>query len=326
MRKGTLCLLLLAALLIPGGCSVRIGQGETPEAAETAAVPAPETPEAGERADVPDPGEPEPLVMEYIEYHSFEEAVSRCTDVLTGICLEEEEAGGMLRYAFSVGERLKGGTEAEEICVVVQRAYVDATEHSAAYIRGERSYVPGTRYLLVLERSRSVYWDADRYVPLGDVVLPLEDPRTARMYDAPLEDHWACGETDDPETVTAYVRRLIEEDRSPRREVWGAPFIEAQSFEEAEAAAELVLLVRTDALMITGRVAPTETWACRILDSRKGDLDYLEGNMDVLVTFFAGTVETGREYWICVNKPDETSRIFVLASKENSVREAEKAV
>ena len=309
MKKGIACL-LLAALLPLQGCSLRI---------EPAA-----TPEAGERAEAPDPGEPELLVQEYIEYLTFEEAVSRCTDVLAGTCLAaEERAGGLLVYSFSVNERLKGGTEAEEISVWVQRAHVDATAHSGAYIRGESAYAPGRRYLLILERSRWVFYAADRYVPLGDVILPLDDPEEAQMYQEPIGIHWTCPAAGDAAAVTAYVRRLIAEDETPRREAWGAPFIEAQSFAEAEAAAELILRVRTDALMITGRVAPTETWACRILDSRKGDLDYLEGNPDVMITFPAGAVEEGREYWVCVNKPDETSRIFVPASWENSIREAE---
>ena len=42
-----------------------------------------------------------------------------------------------------------------------------------------------------------------------------------------------------------------------------------------------------------------------------------------MITFPAGAVEEGREYWVCVNKPDETSLIFVPASRENSIREAE---
>ena len=64
-------------------------------------------------------------------------------------------------------------------------------------------------------------------------------------------------------------------------------------------------------------------WSAIILDNRKGDLDYLKGDMDVLVTLPAGMAEEGREYWVCVNKPDESSRIFVPVSRENSIRAAE---
>ena len=41
------------------------------------------------------------------------------------------------------------------------------------------------------------------------------------------------------------------------------------------------------------------------------------------LTAGALAAEPGREYWICVNKPDETSRIFVPVSRENSIRAAE---
>lgn len=321
MKRKAVFLLALTVLLALGGCSLRIVPAETPERETTEKT---ETPEAPENAPDQARGKEEiSTTIATIEYHTFEETVSQCTDILVGMYLGEEEAGGGRKCAFSLEERLKGGTEAETVCVYLQRAHVCATEHSGAYLSGELPFVPGTRYLLILERHRSVFYETDRYLLPGDVFLPLEGGDEARMYDEPMEKHWACPASGSGQAITAYVRELIAEGETSSPEAYGAPFIEAQSFEEAEAAAELVLRVRAEALFLTGRTAPTETWACRILDSRKGDLDYLEGNMDVLVTLPAGAAEEGREYWICVNKPDETSRIFVPVSRENGIREAE---
>ena len=314
MRRKTLNILILAALLVLTGCSVTDVPAQMPEAAETAHAP-----EAAELTPVPAPEETVSWISATIEYLTFEEAVSRCTDVLVGAYLGQEEADGQKKYSFSVEERLKGATEAESICVYAEKAHVDATEHSGAYVSGEYAYTPGTRYLLILERHRSVYYDEDRYLQVGDVFLPLEGGEEPRMYDAPIGDHWSCPS---PERAADYVRQLIAEDPTASPEVYGTRFIEAKSFAEAEEAADLVLRVRVGKLLVTGRGVPTELYACRILECRKGDLDYLEGNLDVMVTFPAGAAEPDREYWICVNKPDELSRIFVPVSAENSILEA----
>ena len=306
MRGRTHILAALLGLLALAGCAAP----QTPVQAEPTAA----------SAALPTPGTSEVHGSMSIEYLTFEEAVSRCTDVLIGTFRGAEEAEGQKRYAFSVDERMKGPAEAERIGVYAELVLAEATAHSGTYLSGDLPYALGKKYLLILERHRSVYYDEDRYLLLGDIFLPLESAVEAGMYHEPLERHWSCPEgTDAPD----YVRQLIAQGGGESREAYGAAYIEASSFEEAEEAAELVLRVRALRLNVTGRIVPTETWDCRILETRKGDLSYLNGNMDVLITFPAGTVEPDKEYWVCVNKPDKTSRIFVPVSRENSIREAE---
>jgi len=307
MRIRAILLAALLGLLALAGCAAPQAPGQAePTASASAALPTPGTSEAQGSMS--------------IEYLTFEEAVSHCTDVLTGTFLGAEEAEGQKRYAFSVDERMKGAADAEGIGVYAELVLAEATEHSGTYLSGDLPYALGKKYLLILERHRSVYYDEDRYLLLGDIFLPLESAVEAGMYHEPLERHWSCPEgTDAPD----YVRQLIAQGGGDGREAYGAAYIEASSFAEAEEAAELVLRVRALRLNVTGRIVPTETWDCRILETRKGDLSYLNGNMDVLITFPAGSVEAEREYWVCVNKPGKTSRIFVPVSRENSIREGE---
>lgn len=265
----------------------------------------------------------EELPMVQIEYLDFEATVSRATDVIIGVYQETLEHDSYSEHLFAVEEVLKGETTAEKIYLRSSVVSVEATEHSPTYVSGALEYERGQRYLLVTERTVSVYYDHDRYVLLADAYIPLSDSQEWSMYSQELDKHW---EGMGQENILVQIEALAAD--SSTQPYYGTAYAESETMDDIMDSAEFIMKVTVNSLFVSSESNGTETYNCTPDQVYKGNLDYLGEDISqgVLVVFFHGTVEKGESYYVLVNKADEFSRIFTLAAKDNSWFEYEEGV
>ena len=192
---------------------------------------------------------------------------------------------------------------------------------SVSYISGSYNYVPGHKYLLVLQCKTSVYYDHDRYMTLGGIFMPLDDEIGLYMYGEPLTRHieakdmFSAGNSGALSDISALCSTL------PPPEPVRKDYSEATKLPAVVTEADYVLEVSVDRLRTIGELNNTETYVCTIQNALKGNIseaELAEWNQQIYVVFFPGDAEIGETYLLALNRSGEASRIFTMSSR-NSV-------
>ena len=226
---------------------------------------------------------------------------------------------------FKVLDEVRGHTGEKHIYVFETSANVTATDSaggiSVSYVSNSYNYVPGHRYLLVLQCKTSVYYDHDRYMTLGGIFMPLDDEIGLYMYGEPLARHieardmFTAGNSGALSDMSALCSTL------PPPEPVRKDYSEATKLPAVVTEADYVLEVSVDRLRTIGELNNTETYVCTVQNALKGNIsevELAEWNQQIYVVFFPGDAEIGETYLLALNRSGEASRIFTMSSR-NSV-------
>ncbi len=268
---------------------------------------------------------------------TFEEHLETATDVMVAEFVGYEYEDHYVDLNFKPVKVLKGQTQAAEIHVMEtpDDASPVTTPDGVVYTAFIHNYVAGHKYLLVMERRVSVYYEYDRYCIKGDIFIPLDDDIGCYMYQQPLQLESAELGTQGAqaaESAMQTVSQVIETSAENTVAYYGQLPVDSNSLKEASEATEYIFRVRVDELYSEGLLYPTQMYWCTILESLKGALTEEElerWENRVVIKFRKGEVEPGEEYLLLLSRVTETSRMFIYSSTEASVHpiasEAEKA-
>lgn len=260
----------------------------------------------------------QPVVEASVEYLDFEEAIRKCTDVIRAEFVTYHEYERYRELEFKVLDVMKGSTKENTIYVFEETANIGVNGTDISYVSGTYSYEEGHEYLLVLERSVSVYYDHDRYMQLCDIYIPLADVGNSLMYGRPLSEHLPEAEIMRANTdLTEYIRENIDKAEAGA-EFYGTQYSKSDDLAEVVEESSFIMQVRVEELLIVGSYNDTETFRCTVTKRLRGDLSYLseeELAEGVLVVFPSGEASVGEEYLLLLNKVDDNSRIFSLSSE-----------
>ena len=260
------------------------------------------------------------LYEEEREFLTFDEAVERSTDVVIATFIEERSYNGYKEQEFRIKKVLKGATTASTIYVYTTPAYVTLENTDITYTSGKNVYEAKAKYLLVLERHVSVYNEHDRYLPLGDIYMPIKQLEESKMYGQPLTDNSTLSAITSSTDTLKYIETLAA-DSAGSVPFYGKEYAESDDLDEIADCATHILHVKVNSLLAKGASGDRETYRCYVKESLKGSV--AENN--IFVVFFPGQVEEGKEYIVLVSRSGDTSLVFTLAAKQNSVIAADDA-
>ena len=242
-------------------------------------------------------------------YLSFEDSLSLSTDIVAVEFLGYDEQEWYTELAFRVDEVLRGETAVGETLFVFELPAVVEVTDDLRYTTGEDDYVPGTRYLLVLEREVSVYFAHDRFHLLGNCRIPLTDGAACTRYGQPLAATSALPAEATGLEVEAAVAAACAS--LPAPELPARRYTAAENMDEIAAASEDILVVTTLDALPPGELNGTQFYRCRVDEVLRGGTAVGE---TVIVVFFADTVAVGETVLVLANRSHPDSLVYTLSS------------
>ena len=215
---------------------------------------------------------------------SYPEIVSQATHILNAEYLGTETTEYGTELMFRPTTLYKGEIEDEIIYVSL---FLDEDK------RQEANYDPGTRYLLFLEKNKSVYYEHDKYVQLGELYIP----ETEEAWNVYYEE----------------MQTAIETERSVAPESYGNEFTNSENIKEILAIANHIFLIEVESVYVESTKAPTTVYECKV---KKTILNSPLQEGSIFITFYNDTVEIGSEYVVLLSDATKTAPIYTLASRQ----------
>ena len=204
---------------------------------------------------------------------------------------------------------------------ILDAAFIDRAEDGAAVFqivnlyKGEEAdnvvrvyntkslnYKKGTKYVLLVEKNISVYYNYPQFVTVRDETISEDDANWDSVHDMISQ------------AVQAGFKNSVNE--------YGVPFTDSTELEEVVAFSTNIFVVTVKEIYSKSTILPVETYVCDVKKCIKGSP---EDNGQIMITFFNGTVEPGKDYVVLTGYAKETAPIYVLSSKSLSVLEATEA-
>lgn len=160
---------------------------------------------------------------------------------------------------------------------------------------GDMPYKVGETYFLFLEKHISVYYEHDKFVPLGQLLLASDDAK------------W--------DAYHVNVEALIK-NGSTSVAMYGVPFTESDNLDEVFEASENIFVVKIESVIATSTFAPTTLYSCRVQQLVRDASDVPQY---IWVPLFNDTVEVGEEYLLLLSDANDTKPVYSLASRNHSV-------
>lgn len=250
------------------------------------------------------------------KYISFEEALRSATTVLVGEYQASKDETLFQERQFHVVDVLKGEVEEEDIYV---REYIGNVsvegEKEYTYISGCYNYIEGHKYILVLDRFVSAYYDHDNYTFYADIFLPLDDQIGFYMYYEPISEEYGS----DSSEVIEYIQNTCKKIDT---EIcfYGSKPIAVNSFEELVKKTDFIFEVIVNKPAVYMPYGDAQAYDCTLVSIVKGELDngqLSEIGGHIQVTCKNKDVTEGNSYLIFVTRPDDQSIVFTYSAKES---------
>ncbi len=260
---------------------------------------------------------------------TFEEIISAATHIVVAEFTGELEISPGGRYSFLKFRpisSIKGSISDEYISVCCFNGtyqLIDGKEAGTSY-QGNvyaEGYKAGEQYLLVLEKHVMVFYDCDRYLPIGGLFIPKTSTiDEARMYSGNLSEQTGI-KTEENNTFRYYAEELIPElvknDTSEKIDHKGLDFIKSDSLNDIIPQSDYifrltVLEKKRDHLDVNN-----SEYECRVDEQIKGFTD----ETFIEVHAFPDSLQVGEQYlmFLTLVGDEGRSRMFNISSKNGSV-------
>lgn len=229
-----------------------------------------------------------------IEY-SFDETASLSTNIIVAEFMGEKTFdSGRTELIFAPSAEYKGKLSTSN--------EIYALPYGNIYTEGD--YEVGETYLLLLQRFSSVYSNYDTYCILYNDIICFSDPDWEQQLNAVS---YTVATTDDTSPTYSIHEYTLSDNVS-----------------EIIETADSIFTVYVDSVLSTSEVRDTTSYQCSVTGTFRGTPT---NNGNIIVTFFNGTVEEGREYIVFLNSISETSKVYTLAARTGvfSMEDAESA-
>jgi hypothetical protein len=226
---------------------------------------------------------------------TFEEAVqaSDCA-----VIAEFVSYPGIAEYVFNVKEVLRG--EAPETPFTV----ISAFANSNLGILGTDRFTVGKKYILLLRRYDSLFYDSPEYSFMGpDIYIPVDDIGSGRIYGRFITD------TFDGDVIT-YIREA-----EPReRDEWHTT---SKDMAEIIDFSDFVLEVKIGRLVVEGR--NSNTYSVDEFNVIKRSKPLYTDNGSIVLSLFKDIVKTGENYIVMVSSTGPLSIQYLQSSKRSVI-------
>ena len=257
---------------------------------------------------------------------TFEEIISCATHIVTAKYTGEMSISrnGHYKYLkFQPISSIKGEITDDYIYVSCFAGFfqieTEEREIVSSYSGDEyaEGYRTGEEYLLVLEKHISVFYDFDRYVPVGSLFVPKILTKDATMYGRGLSEQTGI-KTEESSAFRYYVEELIPEllnnDSSEKSDHVGPDFVRSSNTEDIISQSEYIFNVTV--LKKNGDYSNNNSgYDCRIDEQIKGRTS----DEIIDVHTFPDALTEGEQYLVCLSLVGPEGSILYAVSSRNSV-------
>ena len=240
-----------------------------------------------------------------MEYLSFEELVKRSNIAVVAEYVETIRHDNYVEQKFLVKECLYGNVDEKEIYLYSNIGTVHVEEIDYEYSEDASIYEKHTDYVLILEKSQSIFYEHDRYMLDADVLLD-DSNKEYRMYSNPVE-------LPEGVTIREYVCSLHE--AIQHQEVTAnKSAVYDDDYEEMMGKSVYVGRVSILEMVNEGKVHNGNVYRCKVEELIKGDKLETYEDGTILITIVKDRVSVGNKYVIGFNPADEHSVIYVQST------------
>ncbi|MCL2409337.1 MAG: dockerin type I domain-containing protein [Oscillospiraceae bacterium] len=260
-----------------------------------------------------------------IEYLTFEQALLVSTDIVIANYVGSRPFGETLvEFEFVVLDRILGNA-AGTIFVYAENAYasVMGVMGASSYNPSESTFSSGTDYLLVLDRL----WRAvalthpDGYLFINGLIIDLDNPAGSTMYNEPVSHHATeinfNSRSLDREELIAFITEKTANNPP------GRDHIRSDNIVDIIAGSPCVLIVEIGEPRSLASAQSPSDWVesdryyVTVVEVLKGDVDV---GVELIISFFADTVQTGERHIVAVARLEEGSTTFSFTSRNSLYR------
>ncbi len=264
--------------------------------------------------------------IDFAYYPTFEEDLIGATHIFfatfKGVYINTMD---LVEYKFHVDQTLKG----KKIDSII---YVDSSVVGKCDL--ERTGLPfkkGDRYLLVVQRERSLYKDHDIYYPPFYSIIPLDDLKSSTLFNVSANEfsNFNFNEKATAASLKHYIEKVISSDETKKApEFIGLNYTESNKLSDIVEASQYICQVKIIKSRSKGIIANSELVYCKMVKPIYGDFKADTIGNILVINFIADTVKIGEEYIVMLIKGADTSKIYNISSKKSvrSVREYNRIV
>ena len=252
-------------------------------------------------------------------YFTFEESMDIATNIVLAEYVGKEDKGRYCEFLFNIQKQYKGNLTENYLYVYRIKADVHIAEKGYSY-NSLPNYVEGKSYVLLLERSISVYNEHDHFLPISGTLLPADNLNDLRIHGRqPLLSHSSMTKSDIKtfQRFESYITKRVKASSLPGKEYSGIPYIKSNDIETIVKESDYIVRLKpkTQGDVLADATVICE---CELIKQYKGKI-----NKELIeVKFFKNTVDIDSEYIVAMTETVMTDR-YVLSSK-NSVMGVDK--
>ena len=265
--------------------------------------------------------------IEWEYYPTFEDYLTDATHVFygtfKGIYINKK---GYVEYKFHVNQTLKGNKVASTI-------YIPGSSVGSSQIELKgMPYEKGKKYLLVLERNRSVLYDHDLYEVLGRSIFPLDNLGKSYIVGGSIDElsNFNFNENATVISLTAYINKRVKTKEAQKAPEYESiyEFTDSNKLSEIVEFSQCIYKIRVDKIGDIGTYINYEDAKCEILEILYGEFIEDTIGTNIFIYFISGTVRQGNEYIVLLSKAKSLSHYYEVSSKKSvhSVREYNRIV
>ncbi len=233
-------------------------------------------------------------------------------------CKENEET---IEYRFKIIESLKGELE-ERINLFDYPRTVWVTEEGRKYEVDSSVYETGKQYLLIMNKSESLFDDYPHYIPVTDVYIPMHAIETGSLQGKSISESYGIEDEMELRAALSSIPYSIAEQGGLEK-----LYTEAEDYETIIKESEYVLEVEVSSVKSEGK-DNGDFYFCKVLNILKGENPLIieEGTEGLQIKFLKNSVEIGGRYFVIINHVTETSYLYLQSAKNGviDVEESEK--
>ena len=260
-------------------------------------------------------GSTETRIEKSLFYRSLEGILTEVTDIVLATFKERTVQGLTYKYEFSASENIRGlGIEGDITVVSVPGNYY-VLGKGISFSTYECKYQTNAKYLLLLNRNRTTYDEAEIFSFADDsLIIPATSPRhvlfdSSFLYGEALRDHV---ETDtlrsalNSTAVTDELLSLVKENPLYH----GESYEGTSDMESVLLHSDFVFEITVDWVFMETFDKTAITYSCTIDRTHKGETVHTE----ILVKFPHNNDIVGERFIVAVNANEEGSSLYLMSS------------
>lgn len=251
------------------------------------------------------------------EYVSFEKAIELSDCAVNAEYITYIDNGDYVEYEFKVNNVLYGDVPDSNIYLFSMKGTAHVEEIESTYDIGDNKYTVGDEYILVMEKNSSLFYDHDRYMLIGEMIIPVDNTNESVMYDQPIKTE-SKAILNSSTNIVKYIQDIKKSDANTESSD-ELSYTKSNDMKTMISEADYVLELTVESLEVEGLVHNGNTYSCSSITVLKGDSLVKDEAGKILVTLLKDSVEIGNKYIVMVNKVDENSTIYTQVAEKSVI-------